>query len=80
MADELKRPRQVMPDFVRTALEARGLLDDYEARPPYQRNDYLSWITRAKRPQTVQHRLDQMLAELEVGGVYMNMDHPPSRR
>jgi hypothetical protein len=38
--------------------------------PDYQRNDYLSWITRAKREETQQKRLEQMLDELERGHVY----------
>ena len=50
------------------------------ARPFYQRNDYLSWVTRAKRIETRIKRMEQMLDELEVGGVYMGMDHPPSRK
>ena len=45
----------------------------YRARPMYQQNDYVGWITRAKRPETRQKRLDQMLEELTVGGVYMKM-------
>jgi len=45
----------------------------YRARPPYQRNDYLGWIDRAKRPQTKARRLQQMLDELEQGDVYMKM-------
>ncbi len=69
----LKRPRHPMPDFVRQALLARGLMDAYRARPPYQQNDYIGWITRAKREVTIQKRLDQMLNELEEGAVYMNM-------
>ena len=69
-----------MPDDVRAELRARGLEALYDERPFYQRNDYLSWIIRAKRPETRQKRLDQMLHELEEGGVYMGMDHPPSRR
>lgn len=76
----LERPRYPMPDFVRQALEERGLMEDYRARPAYQQNDYVGWITRAKRQATVQRRLEQMLDELEMGGVYMNMDHPPSRK
>ena len=78
--DNLQRPRQPMPDFVREALEAHGLLVDYEARPAYQRNDYLAWITRAKRAATREKRLRQMIDELAQGGVYMKMDHPPSRK
>ena len=68
-----------MPDDVRDELEAAGLVDAYAARPFYQRNDYLAWIARAKRPETRQSRLAQMLDELARGGIYMKMDHPPSR-
>jgi uncharacterized protein YdeI (YjbR/CyaY-like superfamily) len=63
-----------MPGYIREALGARGLRDAYNARPPYQRNDYIGWITRAKRPETQQKRLNQMLDELEKGDVYMKMD------
>lgn len=69
----LQRPLNPMPDDVRAALEARGLTAAYAARPPYQRNDYLGWIGQARRPQTRRKRLDQMLDELERGGVYMRM-------
>ena len=62
-----------MPDFVREALEQRGLRESYDARPPYQRNDYLLWINKVKRPATKQKHLEQMLHELEQGGVYMGM-------
>lgn len=67
-----------MPDFVRRALADRGLLDAYQARPWYQRNDYLGWIGRAKRQDTIDRRLQQMLAELEAGDRYMNMAYRPS--
>lgn len=69
----LKRPVYPMPDFVLAALEERGLLAAYRQRPPYQQNDYIGWITRAKLPATQQKRLLQMLDELERGGVYMKM-------
>ena len=69
----LSRPLQEMPDYVREALAARGLMGAYEARPPYQRNDYLGWIAWAKREDTRRRRLEQMLEELEAGGVYMKM-------
>jgi uncharacterized protein YdeI (YjbR/CyaY-like superfamily) len=62
-----------MPDFVHEALEERGLRAAYDARPPYQRNDYLLWINKAKREPTRQKHLAQMLDELEAGGVYMGM-------
>lgn len=68
-----------MPDAVEQALAEHGLLDAYKARPPYQRNDYLGWINRARRPETKERRLQQMLAELERGDVYMKMDWRPGR-
>ena len=67
------RKREEMPEVVRLALEARGLRTRYDARPPYQRNDYLLWINKVKREDTRQRHLEQMLAELEAGGVYMGM-------
>ena len=63
-----------MPEFIERALEAAGLEDEYAARPPYQRNDYIGWITRAKREDTRAKRLAQMLDELRQGDVYMKMD------
>lgn len=69
-----------MPEDVKSALDGRGLMERYEERPFYQRNDYLSWIKRAARDETRTKRISQMLDELERGGVYMRMDHPPSRR
>lgn len=69
-----------MPDDIREALDMSGRMGDYEARPHYQRNDYLAWITRAKTPETRRRRLDQMLHELEIGGVYMGMAHGPSAK
>lgn len=72
------RPINRMPDDVRDRLTAAGAIADYEARPAYQRNDYLGWIERAKRPETREQRIRQMLAELSTGGVYMKMAHSPS--
>lgn len=77
---KLKRDRQPMPEFVKRALLERGLMDAYDERPPYQRNDYLLWINSAKRQETKKKRLHQMLDELETGGVYMKMKHPASKK
>ena len=71
----LRRPIQAMPDFVRKALFETGLMDSYNNRPPYQRNDYLSWISRAKQENTRQKRLNQMLDELAAGDSYMKMKY-----
>jgi uncharacterized protein YdeI (YjbR/CyaY-like superfamily) len=62
-----------MPEDVLALLRERRLEDAYAARPAYQQNDYVGWIGRAKRPETRQKRIDQMLDELESGGVYMRM-------
>ena len=68
------RPRHAMPDFIQEALQKQGLMEAYLARPPYQRNDYIGWITRARLTPTRKKRLNQMLDELKKGGVYMNME------
>jgi uncharacterized protein YdeI (YjbR/CyaY-like superfamily) len=75
----LSRPIHPMPDFVREALIERGLMEAYRSRPPYQQNDYIGWINRAKRIETKLKRLDQMLDELELGDLYMKMDYRPRR-
>jgi len=77
---KLKRPIQPMPDFIKNALEDLGLMSVYRSRPPYQQNDYLSWITRAKREVTKEKRLTQMITELEMGNVYMKMDYSPKKK
>ena len=69
-----------MPGDVRQILLDEDLMDAYEGRPRYQRHDYLGWIGRAKRLQTCEDRLEQMLGELRRRGIYMNMSHPPSAR
>ena len=73
----LKRERYPIPDFVQKALEESALMGAYKLRPPYQQNDYIGWITRAKREETRQKRLAQMLDELERGDVYMKMKYTP---
>lgn len=76
----LKRPKNLMPGFIKQALEERGLMGEYGKRPAYQQNDYIGWIDRAKLQTTKEKRLHQMLDELEVGGVYMKMSHPSSKK
>lgn len=69
----LKRPKYPMPDFIAEALTRHRLFEKYESRPAYQQNDYIYRISNAKREETRQKRLHQMLEELEKGGKYMNM-------
>ena len=73
------RPRYPMPDFIRDVLEARSLMDAYRSRPAYQQNDYIGSlrVTRARLESTRQKRMNQMLGELERGGVYMRMKWHP---
>lgn len=68
-----------MPAFIRDALAKKKLRKAYDARPPYQRNDYVGWITRAKLEPTKQKRLAQMLEELAGGKLYMKMVYRPKR-
>jgi len=62
-----------MPRFVKEALESSDLWFAYKERPPYQQNDYIGWINQAKREETKQKRLKQMIAELKGGKKYMKM-------
>jgi uncharacterized protein YdeI (YjbR/CyaY-like superfamily) len=68
-----------MPNDVEAALIDSGLMATYRSRPSYQQNDYVGWITRAKRPETREKRIAQMLGELEAGDVYMKMAWRPRR-
>ena len=74
-AQPQRRPRYPMPQFIKQALREQGLESHYATRPPYQRNDYIGWITRAKQLSTRTKRLNQMLAELKRGDSYMNMNY-----
>jgi uncharacterized protein YdeI (YjbR/CyaY-like superfamily) len=76
----LVRPLQPMPANVRRALTEEGLMAAYRARPPYQQNDYLGWIARAKLGTTKAKRLAILLKELAAGDAYMNMAWSPRRR
>ena len=74
-----RRPRYPMPDYIKRELEGKGLMDAYRQRPPFQQNDYVGWITRAKQEATRQRRLEQMLDELQRGDVYMKMAYKPKQ-
>ena len=74
------RERHHMTNDIAAALKSSGLRADYNARPAYQRNDYIGWINRAKTSETRIKRLEQMLTELAQGGIYMGMEHKASRK
>ena len=75
-----RRVTSEMPADVKLALEENALRADFDHRPAYQRNDYLLWITRSSRADIRLKRLNQMLQELEKGGVFMRTDHPASKK
>lgn len=72
-SDRMMRPVHPVPKYIRDALRDQGLVAAYRSRPPYQQNDYIGWITRAKTETTQQKRLNQMLQELSGGTHYMKM-------
>lgn len=76
-SSRLKRKKYPIPDDVLAALKKKKLWDAYKARPSYQQNDYIGWITRARLPATREKRLAQMLDELKRGDVYMKMAYRP---
>ena len=76
-SSRLKRPINEMPKEVASALKRRRLDTAYRERAAYQQNDYLGWIARAKRPETRERRLAQMLDELAAGDAYMGMRWRP---
>jgi uncharacterized protein YdeI (YjbR/CyaY-like superfamily) len=79
VATTLTRKIYRLPVALKRRMEAEGVLELYQQRPPYQRNDYLGWIARAKQEATQQKRTEQMIAELKKGNVYMKMKWNGSR-
>mgnify|MGYP001287655985 CR=1 FL=1 len=75
----LKRKINPMPKDVEERLIRENLMDAYRKRPPYQQNDYLGWILQAKRPETREKRIAQMLEELRNGDKYMGMNYRAKR-
>lgn len=71
----LKRKINPMPQDVEERLIRENLMEAYRQRPPYQQNDYLGWILKAKRPETREKRIAQMLEELRNGDKYMGMNY-----
>ncbi|NLO82342.1 MAG: YdeI/OmpD-associated family protein [Clostridiales bacterium] len=71
----LKRKINPMPEDIEERLIKENLMDAYKSRPPYQQNDYLGWILKAKRPETREKRIVQMIEELRSGDRYMGMKY-----
>ena len=64
-----------LPTKIKNILVKENLFEAYEKRPFYQRNDYLHWITSAKRKDTTNKRIVQMIEELRDGNTYMKMEY-----
>jgi hypothetical protein len=62
-----RRPPHRMPLFMRQAIEEFGLAAAYLARPPHQQNEYISWVTGARKEETRRGRLARVLDELSSG-------------
>lgn len=75
VSEPSQRERYAMPDFMAAALDHSSLWERYHARPPYQQNDYIGWITRGKQEETRQKRLAQMIEELQAGDAYMGVEY-----
>lgn len=76
------RTRHKMPGYIRNALQEHNLVDADHERPDSQQNDYIGWITSAKRDETKEKRLAHtcpgcryrgMLDELKGGKPNMSM-------
>jgi uncharacterized protein YdeI (YjbR/CyaY-like superfamily) len=85
MKNELNTTRMTreihdMPDHIYAALDESGLWEAYRSRPPYQQNDYIGWINRAKRQETKDKRIRIMLSELQAGSGYMGLAWNGSKR
>jgi uncharacterized protein YdeI (YjbR/CyaY-like superfamily) len=63
------KPKELsVPDDLRAALRrSRAARDTFEAFSPSHRNEYIEWITEAKRDETRQRRLQQTIELLAKG-------------
>jgi uncharacterized protein YdeI (YjbR/CyaY-like superfamily) len=71
----IKKQIAELPISIKNLLLAESLYEAYQARPFYQRNDYIHWIMGAKREDTAQKRIAQMIRELRAGNLYMIMEY-----
>lgn len=67
------RPIRPMPAALKRVLVQHDLTKNFGDRPPYQRRDYISWVTDAKRQETRDKRLETIVDDLQSGR-YMKME------
>ena len=56
-----------MPDFVREALNARGLMERFEAQTESRQRDVLRYLAALKSPEARARNLEKLVKQLESG-------------
>lgn len=74
------RQEKQLPTDLETSLIQARQLENYKARPRYQRTDYITWIERAARTETREKRITQMIEELQGGDSYMGMSYKANKK
>lgn len=66
---ERKAPKKPLetPDYFAAALRKKKLFDQFEARSPSYRRDYIEWLADAKQPETRERRLATALEWIGEG-------------
>jgi hypothetical protein len=73
-------PNEVVPPIpgtVQSALAKKHLVDAFQARPDYQRRDYLKAIEHAFGTAAKQKLIDQLVADLEHGKQFQGKPWEP---
>jgi len=63
----------VIPPYIKKVLQREGLLEKYNQQIYTYRKGYAQWIEGAKRQETKDKRMRQMIRELKERKVYMGM-------
>ncbi|MFT3693100.1 MAG: hypothetical protein QM831_08155 [Kofleriaceae bacterium] len=75
-----RHPNEVVPPMpgpVKSALAKKKLLETFLERPDYQRREYLKGIEHAFGTPAKQKLIDQLVAEIENGKLYMGKPWEP---
>jgi uncharacterized protein YdeI (YjbR/CyaY-like superfamily) len=56
-----------LPDFIKKAILEKKIHETWESLTPIQRNEYICWVTMAKKEETKQKRLGIMVENLSDG-------------
>jgi uncharacterized protein YdeI (YjbR/CyaY-like superfamily) len=65
MSAQIKSKALPVPPAVKKALAENAVAKAvFEKMPPSHRNEYVKWISDAKKEETMQRRLDQLIPKL----------------